>query len=39
MGNVDVRTGLILGIGGIIGTLIGAYIAILIPPDILKKAP
>ncbi|MGZ7135944.1 MAG: sulfite exporter TauE/SafE family protein [Methanobacterium sp.] len=38
MGNVDVRTGLILGIGGIIGTLIGAYIAILIPPDILKKA-
>jgi uncharacterized membrane protein YfcA len=38
MGNVDVRTGLILGIGGIIGTLIGAYIGNLIPSDILKKA-
>lgn len=38
MGNVDVRTGLILGIGGLIGTLIGAYIANLIPPYILKKA-
>jgi Predicted permeases len=38
MGNVDIRTGLILGIGGIIGTLIGAYIANIIPPDILKKA-
>jgi len=37
LGNVDIRTGLILGIGGIIGTLIGAYIANLIPPDILKK--
>ena len=37
-GNVDVRTGLILGIGGLIGTLIGASIANLIPPDILKKA-
>jgi uncharacterized protein len=36
-GNVDIRTGLILGMGGIIGTLIGAYIANLIPPDILKK--
>lgn len=31
-GNVDIRTGLILGIGGIIGTLIGASIANMIPP-------
>jgi len=31
-GNVDIRTGLILGIGGIIGTLIGATIANMIPP-------
>ncbi|MCE7698532.1 MAG: sulfite exporter TauE/SafE family protein [Methanobacterium paludis] len=31
-GNVDIRTGLILGIGGIIGTVIGAYIANMIPP-------
>jgi Predicted permeases len=30
--NVDIRTGLILGIGGIIGTLIGASIANIIPP-------
>lgn len=37
-GNVDVRTGLILGIGGILGTLIGSYIANMIPPIILKKA-
>ena len=37
-GNVDIRTGFILGIGGIIGTLIGAYIANMIPPLILKKA-
>jgi len=36
-GNVDIRTGLILGIGGVIGTLIGVYIANLIPPLILKK--
>jgi uncharacterized protein len=36
--NVDILTGLILGIGGLIGTLIGAYIANLIPSDILKKA-
>jgi len=36
-GNVDVQTGLILGAGGIIGTLFGAYVAILIPPDLLKK--
>jgi hypothetical protein len=28
MGNMDIRTGIILGIGGILGTLIGAYIAI-----------
>lgn len=37
-GNVDIRTGVILGIGGIIGTLIGAYIANMIPPFVLKKA-
>ena len=37
-GNVDIRTGFILGIGGIIGTLIGAYIANMIPPLLLKKA-
>ena len=36
-GNVDIRTGLILGIGGIIGTLIGAYIANIIPPNLLQK--
>lgn len=36
-GNVDFRTGLILGIGGIIGTLIGADIANIIPPTILQK--
>ncbi len=36
-GNVDVRTGLILGIGGIIGTLIGAYFANLIPSNLLEK--
>ena len=36
-GNVDVRTGLILGIGGIIGTLIGAMVANIIPPDLLQK--
>jgi uncharacterized membrane protein YfcA len=36
-GNVDIHTGLILGIGGIIGTLIGAYFANLIPPNLLEK--
>jgi uncharacterized membrane protein YfcA len=36
-GHVDVRTGLILGIGGIIGTLIGAYFANLIPSNLLEK--
>jgi uncharacterized membrane protein YfcA len=36
-GNVDFRTGLILGIGGIIGTLIGADIANIIPPTLLQK--
>jgi uncharacterized protein len=36
-GNVDFRTGLILGIGGIIGTLIGAAIANIIPPTLLQK--
>jgi len=37
-GNVDIRTGFILGIGGIVGTIIGAYVANMIPPFILKKA-
>ncbi|MGB9980524.1 sulfite exporter TauE/SafE family protein [Methanobacterium sp.] len=37
MGNIDVRTGLILGISGIAGTLIGTYIANLIHPHVLKK--
>lgn len=36
-GNVDVRTGIILGVGGVIGTLLGAYVANLIPPYLLKK--
>jgi len=36
-GNVDIRTDIILGIGGILGTLIGAYIANSIPPTLLKK--
>lgn len=36
-GNIDIRTGLILGIGGIVGTLIGAVIANLIPPVLLQK--
>lgn len=36
-GNVDIRTGLILGIGGIIGTLIGASVANIIPPALLQK--
>ncbi len=35
-GNIDIRTGLILGIGGIIGTLIGANIANIIPPGDLQ---
>lgn len=36
-GNVDIRTGIILGIGGIIGTLIGANIANIIPPTLLQR--
>ena len=36
-GNVDIRTGVILGIGGIIGTFIGAYIANIIPSHLLTK--
>ena len=36
-GNVDIRTGLILGIGGILGTIIGAYIANMIPPTLLRR--
>jgi uncharacterized protein len=38
MGDVDVHTGVILGIGGLVGTLIGAYIANMIPPNLLKEA-
>lgn len=37
-GNVNIRIGLILGIGGIAGTLIGSYIANLIPPALLEKS-
>jgi uncharacterized protein len=36
-GNVEIRTGLILGIGGIIGTLVGAYFANMIPSILLRK--
>ena len=36
-GNVDIRTGLILGIGGIVGTVIGAHIANMIPSILLRK--
>ena len=36
-GNVDFRTGLILGIGGIIGTLLGAAVANIIPPALLQR--
>jgi len=36
-GNVNIRIGLILGIGGLIGTLIGANIANIIPPNLLQK--
>jgi uncharacterized protein len=36
-GNVDIHTGMVLGIGGIIGTLIGVYIANLLDPQILRK--
>ena len=36
-GNVDIRIGLVLGIGGVIGTLIGVYIANLISPTLLRK--
>ncbi|HTX60767.1 MAG TPA: sulfite exporter TauE/SafE family protein [Methanobacterium sp.] len=36
-GNVDVRIGLILGIGGIFGTLIGVYIANMISPILLRR--
>lgn len=36
-GNVEIRTGLILGIGGIIGTLLGAYFANMIPSILLRK--
>ena len=36
-GNVDIRTGLILGIGGIVGTVIGAYIANMLPSILLRR--
>jgi uncharacterized membrane protein YfcA len=36
-GNVDIRTGMILGIGGIVGTLIGVTIANKIPSILLRK--
>jgi uncharacterized protein len=36
-GNIDIRTGLILGIGGIVGTLMGVYIANLFDPIFLRK--
>ncbi len=36
-GNVNIRIGLILGIGGIVGTVIGAYVANMIPPVLLEK--
>jgi len=36
-GNVDIRTGLILGIGGILGTFLGATVANIIPPALLQK--
>lgn len=36
-GNVDIRTGLILGAGGIVGTIMGVYIDDIIPPLILRK--
>ena len=36
-GNVDINTGVLLGIGGIIGTLLGVYIANLFDPNILRK--
>jgi uncharacterized protein len=36
-GNIDIHTGLILGIGGIVGTLVGAYVANMIPSILLRK--
>jgi uncharacterized protein len=36
-GNVDIRTGLILGIGGILGTIIGAYLANMLPSIFLRQ--
>ncbi len=36
-GNIDIPMGLILGVGGVIGTLIGAYFANLIPSDSLER--
>jgi hypothetical protein len=36
-GNVDIRTGLVLGVGGIVGTLIGAYLANMIPSILLRR--
>jgi len=36
-GNVDLRIGIILGAGGVAGTLIGAYLANMIPSDMLRR--
>lgn len=37
LGNVNARIGVIFGAGGVIGTLLGAYIASMIPSAVLKK--
>ena len=36
-GNVNLRIGIILGAGGVAGTLIGAYLANMIPSDMLRR--
>jgi uncharacterized protein len=36
-GNVDPRIGLIMGVGGVMGTLMGAFIANMIPSDLLRR--
>lgn len=36
-GNVNIRLGLIIGIGGIVGTVVGAFVANMIPPVLFKK--
>lgn len=37
LGNVNARIGVIFGAGGVVGTLLGAYIATMIPSALLKK--